>query len=92
MIVINSCFRITLVNTEFGDLKVGLFSGLFSCADYANQGQFVSSSQDFFLNSIEIFYHFHQNSIASDGVKTENSRNYEHNMELKPVFFVNLFP
>ena len=45
----------------------------------------------FFLKFDWDLYHFRQNSIASDGVKIENSRNFEHNMELKLVFFVNLF-
>lgn len=52
---------------------------------------FCFTMSGFFLKFDWDLYHFRQNSIASDGVKIENSRNYEHNMELKLVFFVNLF-
>ena len=70
----------------------GLFPGLFLCDDHENQSHFASLRQDFFLNSIEIFTIFAKIPLASDRVKIGNSQNYEHSMELKPVFFVNVYP
>ena len=44
-----------LVNTKFGELIGGVFSGLFLCADHENQYHSAPSRQNFFLNSIDIF-------------------------------------
>ena len=40
--------EIILVNTKFGGLLGGHFSGLFLCADHENQSHFALSRQYFF--------------------------------------------
>ena len=44
--------EIRLVNTKFGGLLGGRFSGLFLCADHENQSHFALSRQYFFKNLI----------------------------------------
>ena len=89
---INHFYLITLMNTKFWDSVEGFFSGLFfKCwSQKLKSFYFFTSGFSYKLNWN--FYHCYQNSIASDGIKVENSQNYEHNMELKHVFFCEFIP